>query len=232
MFPNTWTKKDYQKYLNYLIGLKEEKYKDFHSKLCQTKYQILGIRLPIMRKIAKEVLKTDYKSFFKQVTNNYYEEVMIEGLVLASIKDENIFFTYFEEYIKKIDNWAINDSFCNTICLPINNDNFTYFQKLALNKEEFISRVGLITILNHYVDKKYLKQIFKLLDKIKSNKYYVNMAEAWLVCELYTKYPNDTEKYLLNNKLDDFTFNKAISKISDSYRVSKEKKDYLRNLKR
>ncbi|MGM9834568.1 MAG: DNA alkylation repair protein [Bacilli bacterium] len=232
MFPHIWTKENYQSYLNYLISIKEDKYKEFHSKLCKTKYKILGIRLPIIRKIAKEIIKTDYKSFFKQITNTYYEEVMIEGLVLASIKEENLFFTYFENYIKKIDNWAITDSFCNTICLPINTENFNYFQKLALNEEEFISRVGLIIILNHYVDKKYIKQIFKLLDKIKSDKYYVNMAEAWLVCELYTKYSNDTEKYLLNNKLNDFTFNKAISKMRDSYRISKEKKEYLRNLKR
>ena len=58
------------------------------------------------------------------------------------------------------------------------------------------------------------------------------MAESWLVCELYTKYPEETTKYLKKNKLNKFTQNKAISKIHDSYRVSKEEKEFLNTLKK
>lgn len=58
------------------------------------------------------------------------------------------------------------------------------------------------------------------------------MAEAWLICELYIHYPQVTERYLKNNKLNTFTQNKAISKIRDSYRINKEEKDYLNTLKR
>lgn len=231
---NNWTKETYTEYIQYLKGIAEEDYKNFHSKLCFTKYEILGIRLPLQRKLVKEITKTNIEEYLKHCQSKYYEEVMIEGLVIASIKDEYLFDKYFNKFIYKIDNWGICDSFCNSLKIVKQNPD-KYFDiaiDLSLATEEFISRTGLIMILNFFIDKKYLKRIFSLLDKIKSDKYYVNMAQSWLICEIYTKYPEETQKYLLKNKLNKFTHNKAISKIRDSYRVSKEEKAYLNTLKR
>lgn len=232
--PTIWNKKTYQEYINYLISIKEDKYKEFHSKLCFTKYEILGIRLPIIRKIAKEISKTNYEDFLKLTKSKYYEEVLIEGLVISTIKDETIFDKYFNKYITKIDNWGICDSFCNSLNIVIKNPTkyFNLCKKLSLSNEEFISRVGLIIILNYFIKQEYLKDIFNILDSITSDKYYINMAQAWLICELYIYYPQETEKYLKNNKLNNFTHNKSISKIRESYRITKEKKDYLNTLKR
>ena len=232
--PTIWTKETYQEYINYLISIKEDKYKEFHSKLCFTKYKILGIRLPIIRKISKQISNTNYKDFLKYTKSKYYEEVMIEGLVISTIKDELIFDKYFTKYINKIDNWGICDSFCNSLNI-VNKNPSKYFKlckELSLSKEEFISRVGLIIILNYFIKKEYLTDIFNILDSIKSDKYYVNMAQAWLICELYIYYPQETKKYLKKNKLNNFTHNKSISKIRESYRISKEVKDYLNTLKR
>lgn len=232
--PTIWNKETYQEYINYLISIKEDKYKEFHSKLCFTKYEILGIRLPIIRKIAKQISKTNYEDFLKLTKSKYYEEVLIEGLVISTIKDESIFDKYFNKYITKIDNWGICDSFCNSLNIVTKNPikYFNICKELSLSNEEFISRVGLIIILNYFIKQEYLKDIFNILDSITSDKYYINMAQAWLICELYIYYPQETEKYLKNNKLNNFTHNKSISKIRESYRISKEKKDYLNTLKR
>lgn len=232
--PTTWTNKTYQEYLDYLISIKEEKYKEFHSKLCFTKHEILGIRVPIIRSIAKRISKTNYKDFLKYTKSKYYEEVMIEGLVISTITEETIFDKYFNKYITKIDNWGICDSFCNSLNIVTKNPSkyFNLCKELSLSEEEFISRVGLIIILNYFIKEEYLKEIFDILDSINSNKYYINMAEAWLICELYIYYPQQTEKYLKNNKLNNFTHNKSISKIRESYRISKDTKDYLNTLKR
>ena len=232
--PTIWNKETYQEYINYLISIKEDKYKEFHSKLCFTKYEILGIRLPIIRKIAKEISKTNYEDFLKLTKSKYYEEVLIEGLVISTIKDESIFDKYFNKYITKIDNWGICDSFCNSLNIVTKNPTkyFNLCKELSLSNEEFISRVGLIIILNYFIKQEYLKDIFNILDSITSDKYYINMAQAWLICELYIYYPQETEKYLKNNKLNNFTHNKSISKIRESYRIPKETKDYLNTLKR
>jgi len=232
--PDIWTEKTYQTYIEYLISIKEKEYKEFHSKLCFTKYEILGIRLPIMRKIAKQIFKTNYEEFLNLTKSKYYEEIMIEGLVISQIKDEQVFDKYFNKFINKIDNWGICDSFCSSIDIVENNPNkyFKICKELSLSNEEFISRIGLITILNHFIKEQYLNDIFYILNTINSDKYYINMAEAWLICELYIYYPQQTEKYLKNNKLNKFTHNKSISKIRESYRISKDKKDYLNTLKR
>lgn len=233
--PIKWSEESYKSFVEYLMKQKDEKYKEFHSSLVlNSKYEMIGIRVPIMRKIAKDISQTNIEEYLKCVKEKYYEEVLIQGLVISHIKDETVFNKYFKEFIKKIDNWAICDSFCSSIKI-IEKYEDKYFKeaiKLALNKKEFLSRVGLVTILDHFINKKNLGTVFDTLNKIESNKFYINMAEAWLICEMYIKFPQETKEFLRDNKLNKFTQNKAISKIHDSYRVSKEEKEYLYTLRK
>lgn len=229
-----WNKNNYQEYIRYLESLGEEKYRDFNKRIISTKYVMLGIRIPLLRKIAKAIYKGDYLSFLGVRGTPYFEEVLIKGLVIGCITDLEVFNKYFYDYLLLIDNWAINDSFCNS--LKIVNKNKDYFMNviddLVSSDMEYKVRVGLIILLNFYVSKEYLEWIFKILDSIKSDLYYVNMAEAWLLCEVFTKYREEALKYLEKNKLNKFTINKAISKIRDSYRVDKEMKDYILKFRR
>ena len=235
MVPDIWNKENYKEFIDHLISIKDEKYKEFHSSIVlNSKYEMIGIRLPIMRDIAKKISKTNIEAFLKYIGNYYYEEIMIEGLVIALIKDEEIFYKYFKEYIKKIDNWALCDSFCNSIKIVRKYED-KYFNEainLSLSNDEFISRVGLVIILNHFINKDNLNIIYDTLNKISSDKFYINMAEAWLICEIYIKYPNVTIVFIKNNNFNKFTQNKAISKIRDSYRITKEEKDLLNKFRK
>ena len=230
-----WNNETYKSFLQYLISKKDEKYKEFHSSLVlNSKYKMIGIRVPIMRQIAKEIAKTNIEEFLKYAHNNYYEEIMIQGLVISHIKDEKLFNKYFKEYINKIDNWALCDTFCSSIKIVEKHED-KYFKeavKMSLNKKEFISRIGLVMILGHFINENNLEEIFDTLNQIKSEKFYINMAEAWLVCEIYTKFPKETVVFLQKNNLNKFTHNKAISKIHDSYRVSRQEKEYLNTLRK
>ena len=232
--PTEWNTKTYQLFVQYLITQKDEKYKKFHSSLVlNSKYEMIGIRVPIMRKITKEIAKTNIEEFLKYAQNNYYEEIMIQGLVISHIKDEKIFNKYFKEYINKIDNWALCDTFCSSIKIVEKHED-KYFKeavKMSLNKKEFISRIGLVMILDHFMNQKNLETIFDTLNKIESEKFYINMAEAWLICEMYIKFPKEAKIFIQKNNLNKFTHNKAISKIHDSYRVSKDEKEYLSTLR-
>ena len=228
-------KNKYEDFIEYLISLKDLKYKEFNSSIVlKSKYEMMGIRLPIMRDIAKKISKENMYEFLDYSKDRYYEEIMIQGLVISHIKDENIFYKYFKKHIKKIDNWALCDSFCSSIKI-VKKYEEKYFNesiKMSLSNEEFISRIGLIIILNHFINENNLNKIFDTLNKIKSDKFYINMAEAWLLCELYTKYPSETKKFLEKNNLNKFTQNKTISKIHDSYKVSIEDKEYIKQFKK
>ena len=235
LIPEKWNEENYKKFIKYLISIQDLKYKEFHSSLVvNSRYEIIGIRLPVMRNIAKEIAKSNIEEFLKLAQNKYYEEVMIQGLVISHIKEESIFYKYFKKYIKKIDNWALCDSFCSSIKIVRKYED-KYFEeaiKLALNKKEFISRVGIVLILDHFISQEYLEKIFDMMNEIQSDKFYINMAEAWLICDMYIKFPKETEVYLKQNNLNKFTQNKAISKIHDSYRVSREEKELLNNYKK
>ena len=231
----TWNRDKYRQFVEYLISIQDLKYKEFHSSLVlNSKYEMIGIRVPIMRDIAKKIAKGNIEEFLEYAQDRYYEEVMIQGLVISHIKDEKEFHKYFREYINKIDNWALCDSFCSSIKI-VKKYEEKYFKeavKMALNKKEFISRVGLVMILNHFINQNNFDGIFDTLNKIQSDKFYINMAEAWLLCEMYIKFPKETTKFLKKNNINTFTQNKAISKIHDSYRVRKKKKEILNNYRK
>lgn len=229
-----WNKKTYQEFIDYLKSIREEEYKKFSEKITFTKYEMLGIRLPELRRISKEISECDYQSFLKVSESTYYEEVMIYLLVIANIKNISELMIYFDHAIALIDNWALCDTFCNSLKLVNKNKEYflTKIDKLMNSNKTYHIRVGLILLLCFYVEEKYLDLICKYLDCIKSDEYYVNMAEAWLVCEIFIKYENVGLKYLEHNELNKFTINKSISKIRDSYRVSKEMKEYILKFKK
>ncbi len=228
------TKETYDDYINYLRSMREDDYKMFQSKLISTKYEILGIRLPKLRVIAKEILKGNYQNFLSLSEAKYYEEVMIKLLVIAGIKKLDELKLYFDEAIDLIDDWALCDTFGNTLKVVAKNKK-VFLRKidaLIQSDKTYYIRVGLILLLNYYIEEEYLDLIIKYLDNIKSDEYYVNMAQAWLVCEIFIKFQKVGLKYLADNKLNKFTINKSISKIRDSYRVSKEMKDYILQFKK
>lgn len=222
-----WNQTNYKEYLNYLLSLQDKEYLTFQQKIVFTKYEMIGIRVPLQRQIAKEISKGNAQSFIKVCQNKYYEEVNIKGLVIAYLKDQGE--NYLDEFIKEIDNWAICDGFCSSLKIVLKNQD-QYFLKIKeylQSDEPYPIRVGLVLLLNYYVEEKYLYQIFALIKKIKHQDYYVKMAIAWLISICFIKFPSQTEELLKAKELDAFIQNKAISKIRDSQRISKSVKDSL-----
>ena len=231
---NTWDEVQYNKLINYLNNIGEEKYKDFNSKLVLTKYKMYGIKVPILRDIAKKISKTNIISFLDIVKSNSYEEVMIEGLVISYIKEVDLCVKYFNKFINKIDNWAICDT-CISFMKIVNKNKELFLKQIKKyieSKNEYVVRLGVVLLLNYYIEDSYIDLVFDIIDSINREDYYINMAIAWLVSVCFVKYRNKTFKYLNDNKLNRFTYNKSIQKIIESYRVSLEDKEILRSMKR
>jgi len=227
-----WNEEDYLEYLSYLKSLQDIKYLHFNKTLITSKYELLGIRVPILRGIAKEILKGDYTSFLKQIKRIYMEEVMVEGFIIAGITNEEEFDKYFLKYIDYIDNWSVNDSFCNSLSIMKNNPKkyFNVCKRLALKSDANHIRVGLVTILYNFIDDKHIDTIFNILDNLKVDSYYVNMAGAWVLCCCMVKYDKKTLKYLKVAKINTDLYKKALQKMRDSYRISAEMKKELKKL--
>ena len=217
---SNWNKSDYQKFVNYLFSFEDLEYKNFNSKLV-LKNNLIGIRVPILKKIAKELAKGNYKEFISIMNHNYHEEVLIHGLILGYIKDP---MNYFDDYIKYMDDWQSCDT---TIS---NMKYFKYNQDINYIKKYLYHRVGYVILLTYYIKDEYIDELYNIVDNYNSDNYYVKMAVAWLLSYLIIYDKNRAVKYLKKSKLDDFTYNKGIQKAIESKKI-KDKK-WLKDLKR
>lgn len=227
--------KDYDKFLTYLKSFQDNEYKKFNEKLFQIKPNIIGIRIPILKKIAKEISKTNYQTFLNNVRHEYMEEVIIQGLVIGYLKaDFKEITKYLDQFLKFNDNWAINDTTCSNLKIFKTNQEqgYKYINKLINSNKPWNIRFGLVLLLNYYINDLYIDKVLDISIKIKSNEYYVQMANAWLLSKCYILYKDKTIKYINTNYLDEFTFKKTISKICDSYRVDKKDKEYLKQIRK
>lgn len=218
-----------------ILELADPKYKEFHSGLCPNTENIIGVRIPVLRKYAKELAKDDFRSYLASIADDYYEEIMIKGMIIGLARmDVEERLNYISEFVPKIDNWAICDTFCAGLKFTNKNKDIVwkFIKKHQNSRKEFELRFLIVMLLDYYITDKYIDEVIKILDKTKHDGYYVKMAIAWTMSVLYVKYPKITMEYLKNNTLDDFTYNKALQKIIESYRVSEEDKNIMRKMKR
>lgn len=212
----------------------DTKYRDFTMKICPSKHSFLGVRVPQIRKYAKQVPMEKIEEFIA-VCPATYEEVLLRGFLIARLPYEQML-KYFDSQLKYIDDWSTCDLFCSAIGKIIKKNREDFLKKkivkLLDDKKEFTTRVGVVLLKCCYVEADFLKYIFAEVDKLANREeYYVKMGLAWLVSECFIKFPADTMDYLSKTKLPVWTFKKTISKICDSYRVDAETKKYLRELK-
>ena len=212
-----------------LFEISDTKYKEFHSGLCPSTENIIGVRVPILRNYAKEIFnKYNWKQIIEEIDDEYYEEIMLKGMLigLAKKEDINIILKYVENYVPKIDNWAICDVFCAGLKITnrYKEEVWNFIQKYLKSNKEFEIRFAVVMILDFFVEPKYLQNNFEIFNNIKNDGYYAKMAVAWAISVCLIKFYDETIKYLEASKLDNWTYNKAIQKAIESYRISNEKK--------
>lgn len=223
---------------NDLISLIDEKYKEFHSNLCPGINNILGIRVPVLRNYAKQLAKNySLEELLANIDDEYYEEIMLQGMIIGLKKKEewDVVKQLILDFIPKIDNWAICDTFCAGLKMTkkYKNEMWELIQEILKSSKEFEIRFAVVMILDYYIDEEYLEKDFKIFDQIKHEEYYVRMAIAWAISICLIKFYDETISYLINNtSLDNWTYNKAIQKAIESYRITDKQKDELRKMKR
>ena len=222
---------------NMLNKYKDTKYIDFNQKIINTKYIMLGVKIPILKKISKDLLiKYNYQDILNNLDSNIYEHILLEGLIIGYIKIEyQDRLKLINNFIPKIDNWAICDTFCSSLKFINNNKKefLKYVEKYLKSKKEFYLRFGIVILLDYYINDEYLEYVLNKLLDIKSDYYYVKMAISWTISVCLIKYFEKTIIFLNKNKnnFDKWTYNKAIQKAIESFRISNENKKILKSMK-
>lgn len=222
------------KIVKILFQNQDLKYRDFHSSLVPNveKERFIGVRTPVLRKLAKEMVKDgSYKDFIKELPHYYYEENTLHSCILSLLKDLDELINELDNFLSYIDNWAT--------CDLLRPKAFEKDQKRILDKvKEWIHtkdiysiRFGIVTLLSFYLDEFFCKEINEIVLNIKSDDYYVNMAIAWYFSYALIKQYDMTIDIFKMYKLDKWVHNKSIQKAIESFRISDNKKIYLRSLK-
>lgn len=213
----------------------DEGYRKFYSKLLPGTENILGVRIPELRKIARRMVKDEWRFYFKEAPDQYYEEDMLRGFLIGYAKmplEERL--EYIAAYMPSIRNWAVCDCFCATLKFTkeYRSEVWEFLKPFFQSEQVYEIRFAAVMALDYFTLPEYAGEAFEFFDHIKNRDYYVQMAIAWAISVYYVHLPEITEHYICTNALDDFTHNKAIQKICESHRVDKETKARLRTLKR
>ena len=218
-----------------LFEMQDLKYKEFHSGLCPNTDNIIGVRTPKLREFSKEIAKGDIDIYLENAKDDYYEEILLQGMVIGLIKNdfEKVCY-YLKNFIPKIYNWAVCDMTVAGLKITKKHmkEMLEFLKPYLKSKEEFELRFAIVMLLDFYITDDYIDMVLKEMDKIKHEGYYVKMAVAWTISVAFIKYPEKTMKLLKENKLDDFTYNKSLQKIIESYRIEEKTKEKIKSMKR
>lgn len=213
-----------------LFDNQDLEYKAFHSKLIPTVNpdEIIGVRLPVLRKLAKSIAKEG-----TAFSTDYYEEKMLRGLAIGYKKcgiDEHL--KELADFVPLIDNWAVCDCVCSTLKFTEKNrEDVWQFLHQYLNGSEYEVRFLVVMLMDYFLTDEYVDRVNDILLSIKRDEYYINMAIAWALSVEFVKYQDKTMKIFESKILPVWVHNKAIQKTCESFRVSKETKAYIRTLK-
>lgn len=217
-----------------LFQLQDKGYRDFHSKLIPTisEETIIGIRMPAMRKLAKEYAKDpESEDFLKQLPHTYYDENVLHALLVAEIRDYDTCVRKVEHFLPYVDNWAVCDVFSPKVFRKNRDKLIEKVREWSASKRPYTCRFGMEMLMTHFLDEDFRPEYLEIPVAVHSGEYYVNMMIAWFYATALAKQWDATVGYIEKHRLDPWTHNKTIQKARESYRITPEQKEYLKALK-
>ena len=210
-------------------------YREFNSKLIPNidKETMIGVRIPDIRKIEKSLSIEEKEEFLLKLPHKYFEENMLHGIIISNMKEYDNIIINLEKFLPYVDNWAVCDSISPKIFKKNREKAIVNVLSWIKSNHTYVCRFGIGMIMQLYLEDEYFKKSYlDIIAEIKTEDYYINMMRAWTFQVALVKQWKETIVYIEKGLLDEFTHNKTISKSCDSYKIEKEKKEYLKTLRR
>ena len=217
-----------------LFSLQDIAYGDFQAKLMPTidRKSIIGVRTPAIRKLAKQVAKTDdARAFISQLPHRYYEENNLHAFIIEQSRDFNEALRLTNQFLLYIDNWATCDSFTPKVFGKHPDELLTAIGGWIESSHTYTVRYAIRMLMAIFLDERFKPEYAQMVAAVKSDEYYIKMMIAWYFATALAKQYDTIIGFISNRSLDPWTHNKAIQKAIESYRISNEQKEELRKLK-
>ena len=218
-----------------LFKLQDTAYRDFHSSLMPgvDKEAVIGVRIPVLRKFAKEYAKSgETEQFMRELPHKYYEENNLHMMLIAQIKDYDKCISETEKFLPYIDNWATCDSPLPK-CFDKNKEDIIVRAKNWIATDDtYVKRYGMGVMMRLFLDEDFKEEYIQIVAGVKSEEYYVNMMIAWYMATALAKQWNTVIPYIEQRKLSPWVHRKTIQKAVESYRITDEQKIYLKSFRK
>lgn len=217
-----------------LLALQEERYQKFSSGLIPGVQDMLGIRIPELRKLAKELVKEDAEALENCLAWEsplYFEEKQLQAFVIGYSKVEiDRIIVALRRFIPTVDNWSVNDSLCSSLktARKYPEEIWNLLMEYRESQREFEVRVVAVTLMAQYLLPEYIDRVLEVLGELPVRGYYTSMGIAWAFATAWAKFPEKTKAYLTGHAIDQETYRRTLQKCIESNRVREEDKMWMR----
>ena len=224
----------------------EEKYRIFSSSLLPEVHNMLGVRLPYLRKMARRLVKEEGwrvwldDALTSPTAGEYFEEIMLQGMVIGCAKFEGEAASQWRQraelvrsFVPKIDNWSVCDSFCVGLAALAEDKRALkeFLTPYVASVREFEVRFAVVMMLDHFTDSADLPWLLDNLNNARHSGWYARMGTAWALSVLYVRWPEQVWSYLTADQPDAEILALALRKILESRRVTGEERERVRCLR-
>ena len=215
-----------------LFKLKDSEYQKFQSALIPTinPYTMIGVRTPHLKKLAKAV-RNDAEEFMASLPHTYYEENNLHGFVISFISDYDECIEALDRFLPYVDNWATCDGIRPECFKKNKNRLICDIKRWIASDKVYTVRFGIEMLMTHFLDDDFDAGYLRMVASVRSDKYYINMMIAWYFATALAKQWDEAVVYIEKRILPACVHNKTIQKAIESYRISEERKKYLRKYK-
>lgn len=217
-----------------LEALSDEKNADFVASLTPdvAREKILGVRFPALRALAKELRGTpEAAAFLAALPHETFEENNLHAVLLSDIRDYDALIAALDAFLPFVDNWSTCDTL-RPAAVKRHRDAFEdVIDGYLASDRPYTVRFGIEMLMAYYLDEHFDSKQAEKVASLRSEHYYVRMMQAWYFATALAKQYKSTLPVLEERRLERWTHNKTIQKACESYRVSDERKAYLKTLK-
>ena len=218
-----------------LFDMQDIEFKKFQCKLIPgvNSDTVIGVRTPLLRKLAKEILKSDdYEEFIRDLPHEYYEEVNLHGMIICMVSDYDEAIHEVNKLLPYVDNWATCDLLSCKKAFKDNLDKLeTDVKRWISSGDTYTIRFGIGVLLEFYLDDAFDLKYLEWVARVESDEYYIRMMKAWYFATALAKQYDEAIPYIENHRLEEWVHRKTIQKAKESFRVSDDTKAYLNTLK-
>lgn len=217
----------------YLLSQADQKYRDFTLPLIPLvdEKTFIGVRLPVLKKYAKDLDASQREEFLNSLPHTYHEENILHAFIISNIKDYDLFIKKVDAFLPFVTNWSVCDTICNKHLDKHKEKLINEIYKWLKSKEIYRVRYAVKCLMNYYLGDDFKEEHIQKAAEVKLDNYYVKMMVAWYLATGLAKNYDSFIKAIENHQFDSVTHNKAIQKALELYRVNEEHKNYLKTLK-